>query len=65
MSNPVGDTKVSDVTRKGDYYRVSGITSDGKRGQVDIPVSTLEKLPHKDGEALMRRGIYGSSRGSD
>jgi hypothetical protein len=65
VSNPASDSKISDVTRKGDYYRVSGISGDGKRGQIDIPVSTLEKLQTRDGEALMKRGIYGSSRGSD
>jgi hypothetical protein len=65
VSNPVNDTKVSDITRKGEYYRVSGITGDGKRGQVDIPIATLDKMPKRDGESLIKRGIYGSSRGSD
>lgn len=62
MSNP-HETKIGEVTRQGDFYRVIGETKDGKRGSVEIPVSTLDSLPKRDGERLMQRGVFGAAQG--
>ena len=61
MSNPVNETRIGEVTRKGDFYRIDGITKDGRRGSVEIPVSTLESMKRSDGDKLMKRGVYATA----
>lgn len=66
MSNPGDGVKIGEVTRVsdkgGDFYRVTGVTKDGKRGSVEIPTTTLDSMSRKQAEGVMRRGVYGSSR---
>lgn len=60
MSNQSDHVRVGEVSRRGDFYRINGKDKEGRVGSVEIPVQTLDKLPRKDAEALMRRGVYGT-----
>ncbi|MEO0248704.1 MAG: hypothetical protein ABIN58_04000 [candidate division WOR-3 bacterium] len=60
MGHPSDDVKIHSVERVGDFYRVRGGDSSGRKGSVDIPVATLERMKRSDGEALMKRGVKGT-----
>jgi hypothetical protein len=56
------ESKVGEITRKGDFYQISGVGGNGRLVKVDIPVTTLESMPRKAAEAFMKRSVHGVSQ---
>lgn len=59
MSNP-RDVRIGEVTKKGDFYRITGHDPSGRVGSVEIPTRTLDSMDRKSAESLMKRGVSGT-----
>lgn len=60
--DPKEKVELSKVDRRGDWTRVEGFVG-GKKISADIPNPTMDQQrTRKDGEALMRRALLGTSQ---
>ena len=63
MSDP-HQVEILSGQKKGEWVTFRGRTKDGKEASVDIHQKTLDgKTTHKETERLIKRSIYGVSRG--